>query len=184
MMEQWNPLGLVGVISAFNFPTAVFGWNFCLAAMCGNLTMWKDAPSTPLCGVACTKIIVDILAKNNVTTAALTLCIGEADIGSLLVEDKRFPLISFTGSTAVGRIVAEKVSKRFGKSILELGGNNCLIVCDDANEELALKASCFAAVGTCGQRCTSLRRLLIHSSKFESMKEKLVKAYSTVPIGD
>lgn len=160
MMEQWNPLGLVGVISAFNFPTAVFGWNFCLAAMCGNLTMWKDAPSTPLCGVACTKIIVDILAKNNVTTAALTLCIGEADIGSLLVEDKRFPLISFTGSTAVGRIVAEKVSKRFGKSILELGGNNCLIVCDDANEELALKASCFAAVGTCGQRCTSLRRLV------------------------
>lgn len=114
----------------------------------------------------------------------MTLCIGEADIGSLLVEDKRFPLISFTGSTAVGRIVAEKVSKRFGKTILELGGNNCLIVCEDANEELALKASCFAAVGTCGQRCTSLRRLLIHSSKYESMKENLVKAYKSVVIGD
>lgn len=112
--------------------------------------MWKDAPSTPLCGVACTKIIVDILEKNDVPKAALTLCIGEADIGSLLVEDKRYPLISFTGSTAVGRIVAEKVSKRFGKTILELGGNNCLIVCEDASEELALKASCFASVGTCG----------------------------------
>lgn len=101
-----------------------------------------------------------------------------------MVEDKRYPLISFTGSTAIGRIVSEKVSKRFGKTILELGGNNCLIVCDDANEELALKASTFAAVGTCGQRCTSLRRLLVHSSKFESLKEKLVKAYKSVPIGD
>lgn len=121
-----------------------------LAAVCGNLTMWKDAPSTPLCGVACTKIIVDILAKNGLSKAVLTLCIGEADIGNLLVEDKRYPLISFTGSTAIGRIVSEKVSKRFGKCILELGGNNCLIVCDDAKEELALKASCFAAVGTCG----------------------------------
>lgn len=148
------------MITAFNFPTAVFGWNFALAAVCGNLTMWKDAPSTPLCGVATTKIIVDVLASNNLPTAAITLCIGEADIGNLLVEDKRFPLISFTGSTGVGRIIAEKVSKRFGKSILELGGNNALIVCDDANEELALKASCFAAVGTCGQRCTSLRRLV------------------------
>lgn len=184
MMEQWNPLGLIGVITAFNFPTAVFGWNFTLAAVCGNMTMWKDSPTTPLCGVATTKIIVDILEKNNVSKAALTLCIGEADIGSLLVEDKRYPLISFTGSTGVGRIVSEKVSKRFGKTILELGGNNCLIVCDDANEELALKGSLFAAVGTAGQRCTSLRRLLVHSSKFESMKAKLVKAYESIVPGD
>lgn len=146
--------------------------------------MWKPAPSTPLCGVACVKIIVDILEKNGINKAVLTLALGEADIGNLMVEDKRYPLISFTGSTAIGRLVSEKVSKRFGKTILELGGNNCLIVCEDANEELALKASCFSAIGTCGQRCTSLRRLVIHSSKYESMKEKIVKAYSTVTVGD
>ncbi|EGR30325.1 hypothetical protein IMG5_134990 [Ichthyophthirius multifiliis] len=184
MMEQWNPLGLIGVISAFNFPTAVFGWNFCVAAVCGNLTMWKSSPTTPLCGIACTKIIIDVLERNGIPKSVLTLCTGGRDIGEKLVEDTRFALISFTGSTQVGREVSQKVAKRFGKSILELGGNNCLIVCDDANEELALKASCFSAVGTCGQRCTSLRRLLIHSSKYESMKEKLVKAYSSVVIGD
>lgn len=182
MYEVWNPLGMIGVITAFNFPVAVFGWNLALALVCGNTVHWKGAPTVPLVTIATTKIINEVLAKHN-ALGVLTCSVGGKDIGEVLVNDKRMPLISFTGSTAVGRIVAGQVANRFGKSILELGGNNATIVMPDANEELVIKGSLFAAVGTCGQRCTSLRRLIIHESLYDSIVSKLVKAYATIPIG-
>lgn len=149
MYEVWNPLGMIGVITAFNFPVAVFGWNLALALVCGNTVHWKGAPTVPLVTIATTKIINEVLAKHN-ALGVLTCSVGGKDIGEVLVNDKRMPLISFTGSTAVGRIVAGQVANRFGKSILELGGNNATIVMPDANEELVIKGSLFAAVGTCG----------------------------------
>lgn len=184
MMELWNPLGIVGVITAFNFPCAVFGWNAAIAFICGDLVMWKGAPTTSLVTIACAKIIGDVLVKNKVNPNVLTVVQGDADIGNKMVEDKRIPLISFTGSTRVGKIVKQKVSERFGKCLLELGGNNCTIVMEDANLEMAFKACTFAAVGTCGQRCTTLRRLLVHAKHYDSFVEKLVKAYGTVKIGN
>jgi len=168
MVEQWNPLGLIGVITAFNFPNAVFGWNFCIAAVCGNLTLWKGSPTVPLMTIATTKIIAEVLNRNNITPGVLTCaCDKVAEIGKLMVEDKRLPLISFTGSCQVGKIISERVANRFGKTLLELGGNNAFIVMEDANLELALKAATFGAVGTCGQRCTSTRRLMIHESIYD-----------------
>jgi len=149
MSEVWNPLGKVGVITAFNFPVAVFGWNLALALVCGNVVHWKGAPSAPLVTKATTSIINEVLAKHN-ALGVLTASCGGKDLGETIVNDKRLPLISFTGSTPVGRIVAQKVAARFGKSILELGGNNATIVMPDANEELVIKGSLFAAVGTCG----------------------------------
>jgi aldehyde dehydrogenase family 7 protein A1 len=183
MMENWNPLGIVGVITAFNFPSAVFGWNTCIGMVCGDLILWKGAPSTPLVSYALTKVFADVL-KENGWNSIVSLCQGDGvEIGQLMANDKRIPLVSFTGSTNVGRIVSQAVYKRFGKCILELGGNNAVIVMDDANTSMALKACAFSAVGTAGQRCTSLRRIYLHESIYDDFVEKLVKAYKTVKIG-
>lgn len=162
MMEVWNPLGIVGVITAFNFPCAVFGWNAAIAFICGDLVTWKGAPTTSLVTIASAKIIGEVFAKNKINPNVLTVVQGGADIGQKMTEDKRIPLISFTGSTKIGKIIKQKVDERFGSTLLELGGNNATIIMEDANLELAFKACTFAAVGTCGQRCTTLRRLLIH----------------------
>eukprot|EP00345_Euplotes_harpa_P001543 CAMPEP_0168322638 /NCGR_PEP_ID=MMETSP0213-20121227/3008_1 /TAXON_ID=151035 /ORGANISM="Euplotes harpa, Strain FSP1.4" /LENGTH=510 /DNA_ID=CAMNT_0008324563 /DNA_START=37 /DNA_END=1569 /DNA_ORIENTATION=+ len=184
MLENWNPLGIVGVISAFNFPCAVLGWNAIIGFVCGDLILWKGAPSTPLVSIATTKIIADVL-KANGFNSVFSLCQGDGvEIGQLMTNDKRVPLISFTGSTHVGRIVSQVVAKRFGKCILELGGNNAVIVLDDANVDMALKACAFSAVGTAGQRCTTLRRIFLHESIYDGFVEKLVNAYKTVKIGD
>lgn len=150
-MEQWNPLGLIGVITAFNFPCAVLGWNFAIAAICGDLTMWKGASTTSLITIATTRIIAEVLEKNNCPPGVLATCLGSGKtVGEALINDKRLELISFTGSTSIGKRISEIVHTRFGRTILELGGNNAVIVMEDANLELALKACAFAAVGTCG----------------------------------
>lgn len=184
MMEVWNPLGIVGVISAFNFPCAVFGWNAAIALICGDLLTWKGAPTTSLVTVATSKIIADVLQKNKINPNVLTVVQGGADVGQKMAEDKRIPLLSFTGSTKIGKLVKRTVDDRFGRTLLELGGNNATIIMKDANLDLAFKACTFAAVGTCGQRCTSLRRLIIHEDVFDQFVGKLVKAYGTVKIGD
>lgn len=184
MMEVWNPLGIVGVITAFNFPCAVFGWNACIGLVCGDLMLWKGAPSTPLVSVATTKIFADVL-KENGFNSIVSLCQGDGvEIGELISNDPRIPLVSFTGSTKVGRIVSQAVHKRFGKCILELGGNNAVIVMEDGDTEMALKACAFSAVGTAGQRCTSLRRIFLQESIYDDFVDKMVKAYKTVKIGD
>jgi aldehyde dehydrogenase family 7 protein A1 len=184
MMEMWNPLGLVGVITAFNFPSAVFGWNTCISLVCGDSVIWKGAPSTPLVTIAMTKVFADVL-KDNGFNSVVTCCQGDGvEIGELMTNDKRLPLISFTGSTKIGRIVSETVSKRFGKCILELGGNNAVVVMDDADTDMALKACAFSAVGTAGQRCTSLRRIYLHDTVYDGFVEKLISAYKTVKIGN
>lgn len=184
MMEVWNPLGIVGVITAFNFPCAVFGWNAAIAFICGDLVVWKGAPTTSLVTIATAKIITEVFIKNKINPNVLTVVQGGVDIGQKMTQDRRIPLISFTGSTKVGKIIKQKVSQRFGTTLLELGGNNSTIIMEDANLDLAFKACTFAAVGTCGQRCTSLRRLLIHEKIFDEFVGKLVKAYGTVKIGD
>ncbi len=184
MMEVWNPIGIVGVITAFNFPCAVFGWNAAIALICGDLLTWKGAPTTSLVTLATSKIIADVLHKNKINPNVLTVVQGGADVGQKMAEDKRVPLVSFTGSTKIGKLVKRTVDERFGRSLLELGGNNATIIMKDANLDLAFKACTFAAVGTCGQRCTSLRRLIIHEDVFDQFVGKLVKAYGTVKIGD
>lgn len=176
MMEAWNPLGLVGCITAFNFPVAVAGWNAALAFICGDMMIWKPAPTTCLCAIAVQRIINDVLVTFGFKSIQ-TLCSGGADVGSLLVSDKRVPLISFTGSTAVGRLVSEIVSKRFGRTILELGGNNAAVIMDDADLDLALKACVFACVGTAGQRCTTMRRIFLHDSVYDKFVDRMVAAY-------
>ncbi|CAI2366490.1 unnamed protein product [Moneuplotes crassus] len=184
MLECWNPLGIVGVITAFNFPCAVFGWNACIGLVCGDLMLWKGSETTPLVSIATAKIFADVL-KENGFNSVVSLCQGTGkEVGELMTNDKRVPLVSFTGSTRVGRIVGNTVSKRFGKTILELGGNNAVIILDDANVDMALKACAFSAVGTCGQRCTSLRRIYLQDNIYDDFVEKLVKSYSTVKIGD
>ncbi|KAL6226805.1 hypothetical protein ACLB2K_000765 [Fragaria x ananassa] len=159
MFEVWNPLGIVGVITAFNFPCAVLGWNACVALVCGNCVVWKGAPTTPLVTIAVTKLIADVLEKNNLPGAIFTAFCGGAEVGEAIAKDKRIPLVSFTGSSKVGQHVQRIVSERFGKCLLELSGNNAIIVMDDADIELAVRSIFFAAVGTAGQRCTSCRRL-------------------------
>ncbi|KAG0197023.1 Alpha-aminoadipic semialdehyde dehydrogenase [Mortierella sp. GBA30] len=184
MIEQWNPIGTVGVISAFNFPVAVYGWNSAIALVCGNPVVWKGAPTTNLSSIAVTKILEKVLVKNGLPGALCSLVAGGADVGQSMVEDDRVKLLSFTGSTAVGRKVGESVAKRFGKSLLELGGNNAIVVMDDADLDLALRSVLFAAVGTAGQRCTTTRRLLLHEKIHDEFIEKLVKAYKSIRIGD
>jgi aldehyde dehydrogenase family 7 protein A1 len=185
MLEMWNPLGIVGVISAFNFPFAVFGWNLCNAMICGNVTLWKGSESTALITVAFMKIVEKVLKNNNLPASIVTCVIGEGKtVGEAMINDSRVPLVSFTGSTAVGRRVSRQVAERFGKSILELGGNNAIAVMEDADPEMAIKACLFSAVGTCGQRCTSLRRLMIHEKLYDDIVSKLVKTYPSIPIGD
>jgi aldehyde dehydrogenase (NAD+) len=184
MMEQWHPLGPVAVISAFNFPVAVWSWNAALAAVCGDPVIWKPAEPAPLCGVAVQRICNRVMADHGVS-GIFSLLVGKGGvIGERLIRDPRVPLVSFTGSTAVGRRVAATVAERFGKSILELGGNNAIIVTEDAALDLATRAIVFGAVGTAGQRCTSTRRILVQKNIADELVSRLVAAYAQVPIGD
>ncbi|XP_070492872.1 putative aldehyde dehydrogenase family 7 member A1 homolog isoform X1 [Chironomus tepperi] len=176
IIEKWNPLGVVGVISAFNFPNAVFGWNAAIALVVGNSVLWKGAPSTPLVSIATTKIVTDVLKRNNLPPV-VTLCQGGVDVGKKMVADERVKLLSFTGSTHVGREVGVEVQRRFGKVLLELGGNNALIINDDADFDMALDAAFFGCIGTAGQRCTTTRRLIIHEKLYDAFLEKLILRY-------
>ena len=184
MYEQYHPLGIVGVISAFNFPVAVWSWNVALAWVCGNVCVWKPSEKTPLCGIACQKIIAEVLKENNMPEGISCLINGDAKVGKWMAEDKRFPLISATGSTRMGRNIAETVGRRLGKSLLELGGNNAIIVTPNADIKMTVIGAVFGAVGTCGQRCTSTRRLIVHESVYNEVKEALKKAYGQLRIGD
>ena len=184
MYEQWHPLGIVGTISAFNFPVAVYAWNSCIAAVCGNVNIWKPSPKTPLCGVAVQKIISNALAGMGLPDIFFLINDGSNALAQKFVDDRRISLVSFTGSCAVGRKVSENVSARMGKCLLELGGNNAIIVDEHANMDLVVPAIVFGSVGTAGQRCTSTRRIIAHRSRFDELKNALVKAYSQVRIGD
>ena len=184
MYEQWHPLGITGVISAFNFPVAVWSWNAFIAAICGNTTIWKPSSLTPLCAIAVQKICNEVLALRDAPNI-FSLVIGSGSaIGEKMINDRSIPLISFTGSTSMGRHVSEVVAKRFGKSILELGGNNCIVVDETADMNIVVPAIVFGAVGTAGQRCTSTRRVIVHQSVFEELKKRLISAYKQVKIGD
>ena len=183
MYEQWHPLGVVGIISAFNFPVAVWAWNSALAWVCGNVCVWKPSEKTPLCGVACQNIFQKVLRDNDLPEGISCLIQGNYHVGEWLTSDERVPLISATGSTRMGRIVGAKVAERFGKSILELGGNNAIIITPNADLKMTTIGAVFGAVGTCGQRCTSTRRLIIHESMYNQVTEKLVGAYGQLSIG-
>jgi aldehyde dehydrogenase (NAD+) len=184
MYEQWHPLGIVGTISAFNFPVAVYSWNAFIAAVCGNVNVWKPSPKTPLCGVAVQKIVNQALAGMDLPPVFFLINDGSNELARTFVDDERVNLVSFTGSCAVGKHVGQRVAARMGKSLLELGGNNAIIVDEFANLDLAVPSIVFGAVGTAGQRCTSTRRVIVHRSKFEELKETLVGAYGQVRIGD
>ena len=185
MREQWHPLGVVGVISAFNFPVAVWSWNAALAAVCGDATLWKPASGTPLTAIAVTKIAAEVCRENDVDPAIFSLVVGKGStVGDRLLHDKRIPLVSATGSCGVGKRVAEVVGKRLARTILELGGNNAIIVTPHANLDLALPAILFGAVGTAGQRCTSTRRIIVHRSVRNELVGRLVRAYEGIRIGN
>ncbi|HAU1598122.1 TPA: aldehyde dehydrogenase family protein [Legionella pneumophila] len=184
MYEQWHPYGIVGVISAFNFPVAVWSWNAFLSAICGNVTIWKPSAKTPLCAVAVQHICNQVLKENNCPEIFGLIIPNSHDVVEAMVDDKRIQLISFTGSTAVGKQVAAKVAARLGKSILELGGNNGIILDESADLNLAIPAIVFGAVGTAGQRCTTTRRLFIHESKYQDVIKRLRHAYEQITIGD
>ena len=185
MMEQWHPLGVVGVISAFNFPVAVWSWNTALAAVCGDSVVWKPASGTPLTAIACIKIAEQVCRENDVDPAIFSLTIGKGStVGDRLLHDTRIPLVSATGSCTMGYRVAQVVGKRLGRTILELGGNNAIIVTPSANLDLALPAILFGAVGTAGQRCTSTRRIIVHESVRQELVDRLVRAYKDINIGD
>jgi aldehyde dehydrogenase (NAD+) len=184
MREQWHPLGVVGIVTAFNFPVAVWSWNAMLAWVCGDACLWKPSSQVPLCAIALTQICREILEPEGFGALA-SLCIGPgSEVGQRLLEDRRVPLVSFTGSTPIGRNVARTVAGRLGRTILELGGNNAVVVMEDADLDLALPAVLFGAVGTAGQRCTSTRRLLVQESIAGELERRLVKAWSAVRIGD
>ena len=184
MMEQWHPLGAIGVITAFNFPVAVWSWNSAIAAVCGDPVVWKPAGPTPLCAIAVQHIANRVMADHNLR-GIFNLVIGPgSSVGDRMLNDPRLPLISFTGSTLIGRHVSETVAHRFGRTILELGGNNAIIVTEDANLDLATRAILFGAVGTAGQRCTSTRRIIVHKSIAQELVRRLVQAYGQVRIGD
>ena len=184
MYEQWHPLGVVGIISAFNFPVAVWSWNALIAAICGNTNIWKPSPKAALCGVAVQKICNEALADADLPAIFHLINDGSNDLAQQFVDDKRVDLISFTGSSAVGRKVGERVASRMGKCLLELGGNNAIIVDEHANMDIAVPGIVFGSVGTAGQRCTSTRRIIVHESRMEELKQKLVSAYGQVSIGD
>ncbi|MGF1670640.1 MAG: aldehyde dehydrogenase family protein [Balneolaceae bacterium] len=184
MYEQWHPLGIVGIISAFNFPVAVYSWNAMIAAVCGDVVIWKGSEKTPLCGIAVQKIIGAVLKENDLPEGIFNMITGAKEAGEWMTTDNRIPLISATGSIPMGKQVAQTVGARLGKTILELGGNNAIIISKEANIELAIRALVFGAVGTCGQRCTSTRRLIIHNDVFDTIKNRLIKAYESVRIGD
>lgn len=184
MYEQWHPLGIVGIISAFNFPVAVWSWNSMIALVCGNVCIWKPSEKTPLCGVACQNIWNKVAAANDLPEGISCLVNGDYAIGEQMTTDARIPLISATGSTRMGKIVAQTVGARLGKSLLELGGNNAMIVTESADMDLVLTGALFGAVGTCGQRCTSTRRLIVHESRYDEVRDKLKAAYGQLRIGD
>ncbi len=183
MYEQWHPLGIVGIISAFNFPVAVWSWNAALAWVCGDVCVWKPSSKTPVCALACQQIISEVFKKNEVPEGVSCLITGNA-CGDLMNNDPRIPLISFTGSTRIGRIVSAAVSQRFGRTILELGGNNAIIITKSANLSMVLTGAVFGAIGTAGQRCTSTRRLIVHEDIYDKVLEILKGAYAQVRIGD
>ncbi len=184
MYEQYHPLGIVGIISAFNFPVAVWSWNTMLAWICGNVCVWKPSEKTPLCGIACQNIISDVFTKNNIPEGVCGLISGGREIGEWMAADTRIPLLSATGSTRMGKAVGATVGARLGRALLELGGNNAIIISKDADLDIATLGSLFGAVGTAGQRCTSTRRLIIHEDIYESIKNKLTAAYKQLRIGD
>ncbi len=184
MYEQWHPMGIVGIISAFNFPVAVWSWNTALAWVCGDVCIWKPSEKAPLCGVACQNIFAEVLKENDLPEGISCLVNGNYEVGEWLSNDRRIPLVSATGSTRMGTKVGEAVARRLGKSLLELGGNNAIIITENADLDSTLVGAVFGAVGTAGQRCTSTRRLIIHESKYEEVKEKLKKAYGQLRIGD
>lgn len=183
MYEQYHPLGIVGIISAFNFPVAVWSWNAALAWVCGDVCVWKPSSKTPLCAIACQHIIAPVLKKNNVPEGVSCVLIGNP-VGDMMNNDKRVPLVSFTGSTRIGKIVAGATAQRFGRSILELGGNNAIIVSQHADLSMVLVGAVFGAVGTAGQRCTSTRRLIIHESIYDKTLDVLKNAYGQLTIGN
>ncbi|MGN7787955.1 L-piperidine-6-carboxylate dehydrogenase [Niabella sp. 22666] len=184
MYEQYHPLGLVGIISAFNFPVAVWSWNAMLAWVCGDVCIWKPSEKTPLCGIACQNIVAKVFEEHQVPEGVSCLVNGNAETGEWIASDERIPLVSATGSTGMGKAVAAKVAQRLGRSLLELGGNNAIIISKDADLNIAIPAAVFGAVGTAGQRCTTTRRLIIHEDIYEAFIEKLVKAYQQLKIGD
>ncbi|UMB59379.1 aldehyde dehydrogenase family protein [Lutibacter sp. A80] len=184
MYEQYHPLGIVGIISAFNFPVAVWAWNTALAWISGDVCIWKASEKTPLCSIACQNIIADVLKENNLPEGISTIINGNYIVGEFMTTDKRVPLISATGSTRMGKIVGKTVGERLGKSLLELGGNNAIIITPDADLKMTVIGAVFGAVGTAGQRCTSTRRLIIHESMYTKVKEALVAAYNQLRIGN
>ena len=184
MYEQYHPLGTVGIISAFNFPVAVWCWNTALAWVSGDVCVWKPSEKTPLCAIACQNIWVEVAEANGVPEGISCVVNGDYKVGEMLSSDRRVPLISATGSTRMGKIVAQAVAARLGRSLLELGGNNALIITPDADLKVVVPAAVFGAVGTCGQRCTSTRRVIVHSSIYEKVKDQLTQAYKQVRIGD
>ena len=184
MYDQYHPLGTVGIISAFNFPVAVWAWNSMLAWVCGDVTIWKPSEKTPLCAVACQQIIQTVFKKNNVPEGVCGLISGGRNVGEWMSADKRIPLVSATGSTRMGKAVGAVVGERLGRSLLELGGNNSIIISNEADINIAITAAVFGAVGTAGQRCTTTRRLIIHEKIYNKFKERLVNAYSQLKIGN
>jgi aldehyde dehydrogenase (NAD+) len=184
MYEQWHPLGVVGIISAFNFPVAVWAWNACLAAICGNVSVWKPSPKTPLTALAVQYLCNRVVKAAGLPPVFQIFIDAGTELATRFIDDRRVALVSFTGSTAVGRKVGERVAARMGKSLLELGGNNAIIVDDTANLDLAVPAIVFGAVGTAGQRCTTTRRVFVHSSRAAELERRLVHAYTQVKIGD
>ena len=184
MYEQYHPLGIVGIISAFNFPVAVWAWNTALAWICGDVCVWKPSEKTPLCGVACQNVIAEVLKENNLPEGISCLINGDYKVGEFMTKDTRVPLVSATGSTRMGKIVASEVAGRLGKSLLELGGNNAIIVTPDSDLKMTVIGAVFGAVGTAGQRCTSTRRLIIHESIYDKVKNAIVEAYKQLRIGN
>jgi len=184
MYEQWHPLGIVAIISAFNFPVAVWAWNSMIAMVCGDVCVWKGSEKTPLCSVACQNILADVLKENDVPEGVSCIITGDYKVGEWMTSDKRIPLVSATGSSRMGKIVGAAVAGRLGRTLLELGGNNAIIVTPNADLEITTIGTIFGAVGTCGQRCTSTRRLIVHESVYDKVKENLISAYPQLTIGD
>lgn len=184
MYEQYHPLGVVGIISAFNFPVAVWCWNTALAWIAGDTCVWKGSEKTPLCSVACQNLIAEVLKDNDLEEGISCIVTGNYEVGEMMTKDKRMPLISATGSSRMGQIVGATVAGRFGKSLLELGGNNAIIITPTADLKIVVPGAVFGAVGTCGQRCTSTRRLIIHESVYDTVKNTIVSAYQQIKIGN
>jgi aldehyde dehydrogenase (NAD+) len=184
MYEQWHPYGIVGIITAFNFPVAVWAWNAMIALVCGDVCIWKPSEKSSLCAIACQKLLIRVLKENDLPEGICNVVVGDANVGEYLTNDERIPLVSATGSTRMGKIVGKTVAERLGRTILELGGNNAIIITPSADMDVVLTGALFGAVGTAGQRCTSTRRLIIHDSIYEEVKQKLKNAYGQLNIGN